>query len=665
MLRVLRLLAWPLVLGLTLGLVSPAAAADPVPSLHLRHFRPSTDPKGILYLEPTVTPGGGEWNVGAWFSYAYRSVVLEDGEGNELSVPLRHQLSLDYVANIGLGERLALGLTLPTALYQEGDPLPASAGPTTLPKAAIGDPVLVAKAALMPPGELGGFGLAALAEVSLPVGHKESYLAEGATTGTLRLLGELGLVAITLRGTLGIHVRGSEQRYAGSTFGHDLPWGVGLTVVPQAFGLDEKGRWLWTLESRGAVSLTERFAAAKQSPAILGVGARYALGDVAIGFGAETSLNSALGVPLVRGILGVSWAPRFYDSDGDGIEDERDACPELAEDFDGFEDSDGCPEFDNDGDGVGDEDDKCPHELEDLDDYLDEDGCPDPDNDGDGILDEHDKCPNEPGPASPNPEENGCPVRDHDLDGIPDHLDKCPRKAEDRDAFEDEDGCPDPDNDNDGLKDTEDACPNEPGPRRSDPKLNGCPSPDRDGDTLEGEADLCPDEPEIWNGVNDEDGCPDWPALAFASFREQGDRVLVELTKPIVFESPRSSALASASAPVVRALATLLNQHPNYVLLVGVRPEDASAEATQRALNRSFSLVSELRRLTYRDEVAESIGWAAVQKVPRAARGDVGFLVVVPKELERTPRGQAEPPPASPKAAPTPQSPKATPSNTP
>ncbi len=32
------------------------------------------------------------------------------------------------------------------------------------------------------------------------------------------------------------------------------------------------------------------------------------------------------------------------DSDGDGIDDAVDACPEEAEDFDGFEDEDGCPE---------------------------------------------------------------------------------------------------------------------------------------------------------------------------------------------------------------------------------------------------------------------------------------------------------------------------------
>ena len=46
------------------------------------------------------------------------------------------------------------------------------------------------------------------------------------------------------------------------------------------------------------------------------------------------------------------------DVDGDGIVDIRDECIYEPEDFDGFEDSDGCPEPDNDQDGFSDERDK-------------------------------------------------------------------------------------------------------------------------------------------------------------------------------------------------------------------------------------------------------------------------------------------------------------------
>jgi hypothetical protein len=73
-------------------------------------------------------------------------------------------------------------------------------------------------------------------------------------------------------------------------------------------------------------------------------------------------VNSAVGVPRVRVVVGLGWAPRSSDADQDGVADDVDQCAELAEDRDGVEDQDGCPDFDNDGDGVGDTDDACPNQ---------------------------------------------------------------------------------------------------------------------------------------------------------------------------------------------------------------------------------------------------------------------------------------------------------------
>jgi OOP family OmpA-OmpF porin len=104
------------------------------------------------------------------------------------------------------------------------------------------------------------------------------------------------------------------------------------------------------------------------------------------------------------------------DPDHDGIKGAADKCPNEAEDFDGFQDADGCPDLDNDGDGIPDKDDKCPNEAEDKDGFQDADGCPDPDNDGDGIPDAVDKCPNEPETVNGYQDEDGCP------DTIPDKV---------------------------------------------------------------------------------------------------------------------------------------------------------------------------------------------------------------------------------------------------
>jgi len=145
-----------------------------------------------------------------------------------------------------------------------------------------------------------------------------------------------------------------------------------------------------------------------------------------LGVGGSAGVTKGYGAPdwRVFAMLGYTMPAdeKAPDADNDGIPDELDQCPNEAEDMDGFEDDDGCPDLDNDGDGVPDADDKCPNEAEDMDGFEDDDGCPDLDNDGDGIPDVDDRCPNDAGP----PENNGCPDPDRDGDGVPDRIDNCP-----------------------------------------------------------------------------------------------------------------------------------------------------------------------------------------------------------------------------------------------
>lgn len=97
------------------------------------------------------------------------------------------------------------------------------------------------------------------------------------------------------------------------------------------------------------------------------------------------------------------------DRDRDGIDDAADSCPDAAEDRDGFEDEDGCPDPDNDRDNIEDAKDKCPNQAEDVDGFEDSDGCPDPDNDLDGIADQNDRCPLQPEVVNGVDDLDGCP----------------------------------------------------------------------------------------------------------------------------------------------------------------------------------------------------------------------------------------------------------------
>ena len=137
------------------------------------------------------------------------------------------------------------------------------------------------------------------------------------------------------------------------------------------------------------------------------------------------------------------------DTDGDGVYDKHDACPDVA----GLEEFNGCP--DSDGDGIKDSEDTCPL----LAGSLEFDGCPD--SDGDGISDNKDACPNKAGLASLD----GCP--DSDGDKITDSRDKCPNVA----GPKENGGCPWPDSDGDSVLDKDDDCPSEAGTVAN----NGCP----------------------------------------------------------------------------------------------------------------------------------------------------------------------------------------------
>ena len=87
---------------------------------------------------------------------------------------------------------------------------------------------------------------------------------------------------------------------------------------------------------------------------------------------------AGFGVPKLRAFAGLRvTSPERGDEDGDGILDSKDECPDQPEDFDSWDDSDGCPDPDNDGDGIPDVDDACPENAENKGVGYDDDGCPD------------------------------------------------------------------------------------------------------------------------------------------------------------------------------------------------------------------------------------------------------------------------------------------------
>jgi outer membrane protein with beta-barrel domain/OmpA family protein/thrombospondin type 3 repeat protein len=198
--------------------------------------------------------------------------------------------------------------------------------------------------------------------------------------------------------------------------------------------------------------------------------------------------------------FGLAWVfggGKPADSDGDGVLDLKDRCPDTPKGA-LVDKHDGCP-WDLDRDGVMEGVDQCAATPAGW--PVDEKGCP-LDSDGDAVPDGLDKCPDTMKAAVVDA--NGCPA-DADKDGIFDGLDRCPGTPQGAivDPVDSPTaGCPH-DADNDGIFDGIDQCPLTPVGALADEK--GCPK-DSDGDKVLDGLDQCPDTAK---GTKiDKEGCP-------------------------------------------------------------------------------------------------------------------------------------------------------------
>ncbi|MCO6486911.1 MAG: OmpA family protein [Phaeodactylibacter sp.] len=259
------------------------------------------------------------------------------------------------------------------------------------------------------------------------------------------------------------------------------------------------------------------------------------------------------------------------DSDGDGVADVLDLCPNEV----GPASTGGCP--DQDLDGIADREDQCParpgkkrfNGCPDTDDDKvpdHEDDCPDtpglekfrgcPDTDKDGIPDKDDDCPEEKGDASAK----GCP--DSDGDGIVNSKDKCPDVA----GLAQFGGCPFADKDGDKVPDDKDQCPDKPGR----PDMDGCPDTDKDG--IHDGKDSCPEQA----GPESNKGCPE--------LKKEEREVLNFAMRAVQFETGKA-ALKEESFAVLNQIVDIMNRYPGYKLRIGGHTDNVGEEQSNQILS--------------------------------------------------------------------------------
>jgi outer membrane protein OmpA-like peptidoglycan-associated protein len=426
-------------------LLAGAARADN-PKINADFFRPSVHPGDILGIQTATQPKSLDWGAGAWFTFNAKTLrLVGDSSGQDYQI-LSQQLITDIYGHIGLFDFLDIGLDIPVALMSKGDAPSAGSSLTKVGGAALGDLRLGLKGTFLG-GNGKGFGLALAEDLTFPTATKAVFIGDRTVTGTTNVILDYSGRGWQAALNLGFRLKGAVQ-VEGREFGHQLLIGGGVSAPLVCGVLDLIG----TAEMRTA--LTDPFGSSFDNGLDLMGGLRFHWKGFQLIAAGGGGVLEGYGTPAYNATVNLGYAPTLErgckkDTDGDGLCDPEDACPNEA----GLPALGGCP--DRDGDGVADRDDRCPdkagaRELK---------GCPD--RDKDGIPDVDDQCPDKPGFA----QFNGCP--DTDKDGIPDPKDACP----DQPGKAALNGCPD--RDGDGIADKDDACPDQYGKA----EFKGCPPP--------------------------------------------------------------------------------------------------------------------------------------------------------------------------------------------
>ncbi len=534
--------------ALMCGLIQPARAEDGG-NIDLNMFRPAIDSRGYLTVNASQTLGDFEVSFGLGaLDWGFKLLDFEDG-ANKYSID--NIIAATLIAAVGKKAGpidLEFGISLPLVIV-DGDRSPDAGTDTNDPNddnqfgiagQGAGNLGLHLKARFLKTSKH-PVGLGVIASIFLPQTVSEDNRWMGEDQLVPQFMGivdkEFGREA-RLRVALnaGIRLRSETRTFTDNaaeetgapttggvmTASGEIPFGLGIAYAIKKQKFDIVG------EVFGTIPLGEK-ENYQPLEALVGVKLYLARNSFLSLGGGTGLLPSKGGNPDARAMIGIVFEPNIGDRDGDGFKDDVDKCPDDPEDFDGFEDEDGCPEPDNDRDGILDEDDECPNTPEDKDGFQDEDGCPEGD------------------------------ANDRDGDGILDNVDKCPDDPEDFDGFEDEDGCPDPDNDQDGILDVDDLCPNDPEDKDGFEDEDGCPDLDNDKDRILDNDDKCPNEPETYNGTEDEDGCPDRGRVVVTD-------TSIEILDMVYFEYNKA-VIKSVSYPILDAVASTLEGNPSIQLI--------------------------------------------------------------------------------------------------
>ncbi|AUX24952.1 OmpA family outer membrane protein [Sorangium cellulosum] len=346
-------------------LAAATSAAAQENDIDIERFKPAVTHDGFVVTEGSgVREPADPWAFGLFLNYARNPLIVATGDGEVRREIVGGRLGADLMASVTLAEPFAIGLSVPFFLAQSGEGSPSFAG--------LGDVRIVPKLRLLDDRDSIGLGL--VAELRVPT-HTGDFSggARNVVFWPRIVLDHRFAPGLRFGVNAGVAIREGTQ-YENVEAASELTYAAALGY--RFGGID--GKVEIGAEANGGVGLTA--ADLEETPL-------EALGYVKINPSDEWEIVAGpgigalagYGVPIFRVFAGVKYTPTSHDGDHDGVDDERDLCPDVPEDRDADYDSDGCPEedADDDQDGVPNADDACPSEKETINGVEDDDGCPD------------------------------------------------------------------------------------------------------------------------------------------------------------------------------------------------------------------------------------------------------------------------------------------------
>jgi hypothetical protein len=319
---------------------------------------PHFGPTRFVGVGGTETLAPGKVGFGLVTSYQSRPVVVHipsPGPSGSNQNAVNDQVTSTFVFGYGVTKQLELGVAMPLTLGQGGSGVSAITAGEDLRDTAVRDFRFGAAYALIPRERVepslvkadhppqSPFALTMRFEVSTPSGDRGQFAGERSGVFVPTIAGDYRRGKWFAGVELGARIRRTSE-FLGARVGTQATIGLGV-----GYDILSRERLSAMVEARALPTFAEQHNVAQALsglvstpngrhiiPAEWSVGVRSAplagsdlaaqlSGGAAIPFGGEAAITS----PRFRFVLGIAYAPRGLDSDGDGVLDADDKCPSV------------------------------------------------------------------------------------------------------------------------------------------------------------------------------------------------------------------------------------------------------------------------------------------------------------------------------------------------